>query len=251
MIMRELLWILRYAIRSMQWQIVLWYKDILAWRRFWKSYRRYQEIAPADRQPSLENLYPCLGDDIKETPIEPIYFYQDAWAFEKIFKNSPSIHVDIGSHHKFVALLSKVVRVIMIDIRPLSLPMDTLEFREGSILNIPFKDATLPSVSCLCVVEHIGLGRYGDPLDPWGTEKAIEELKRVIAPGGSLYISLPINDQNCTYFNAHRAFNEEYVMKLFYPLIVEEKRYIFGNKFTDTHETGFGIGCYHLRNGVR
>jgi len=43
------------------------------------------------------------------------------------------------------------------------------------------------------------------------------------------------------------AVNEEYIMKLFYPLIVEEKRYIFGKMFTDTREAGFGIGCYHLR----
>ncbi len=31
------------------------------------------------------------------------------------------------------------------------------------------------------VVEHVGLGRYGDPLDPDGDLKAIAELKRVTA----------------------------------------------------------------------
>ena len=61
------------------------------------------------------------------------------------------------------------------------------------------------------------------------------------------YGSVPIDDQNSTYFNAHRAFNEEYFMKLFDPLIIEEKRYIFGKMFTDIREAGFGIGCYHLR----
>jgi SAM-dependent methyltransferase len=202
-------------------------------------------------QPKLEYLYPCLGDDTGETPIEPIYFYQDTWAFEKIIQQHPKSHVDVGSHHKFVALLSKVVPVTMVDIRPLSLPLDSLKFLEGSILDLPFEDESVSSLSSLCVLEHIGLGRYGDPFDPNGTEKAIEELKRVISPGGDLYVSIPIDDQNRIYFNAHRAFDEGYIIKLFDPLIVEEKRYIYGKRFTDLREAGFGIGCYHLRNVSR
>ena len=171
---------LRYTLRSLRKNVRLWRRDLAAWWRFWSNYQRYKRLAPSDRQPSLAHLYPCLGDDIEETPIEPIYFYQDAWAFEKIVNRRPAFHVDVGSHHKFVALLSKVVRVIAVDIRPWSLPLDTVEFRKGSILNLPFEDATVPSVSSLCVVEHIGLGRYGDPLDPYGSEKAIQELKRIV-----------------------------------------------------------------------
>jgi len=66
----------------------------------------------------------------------------------------------------------------------------------------------------LCVVEHIGLGRYGDPLDPFGTEKAIEELKRVLAPRGHLWLSLPISDQHVVYFNAGRILERNYFFSL-------------------------------------
>jgi hypothetical protein len=45
-----------------------------------------------------------------------------------------------------------------------------------------------------------GLGRYGDPLDPYRTEKAIEELKRIVCGGGALssfckenFTKVPIN----------------------------------------------------------
>ncbi|MEI6842846.1 MAG: DUF268 domain-containing protein [Methanomicrobiales archaeon] len=243
----ECFWMLRYHLRLFFQKLFALRKNLEDWRRYWKSYHGYKNLAPLSLQPQLEHLYPCLGDDTGETPIEPIYFYQDTWAFEKIVQQHPQSHVDVGSQHKFVALLSKVVPVTMVDIRPLSLPLDSLKFLEGSILDLPFEDGSVSSLSSLCVVEHIGLGRYGDPIDPYGTEKSIEVLKRVIAPGGDLYVSLPINDKNCTYFNAYRAFNEEYIMKLFDPLIVEEKRYIFGKRFTDTREAGFGIGCYHLR----
>lgn len=243
----ETKWMVRFARHSVRQATVSWRRDLAAWRRFWHSYRRYKQIAPQDRQPLLEHLYPCLGDDTAVTLIEPVYFYQDAWAFERIVRRQPEFHVDIGSHHRFVALLSKVVPVIMVDIRPLSLPLDTLQFQVGSILDLPFEDNSLPSLSSLCVVEHIGLGRYGDPLDPYGTEKAISELKRVIQPGGDLYLSLPLDDENRIYFNAHRAFKERYLEDLFEPFHILERRYIYGRNFGDQLKPGFGTGCYHLR----
>jgi len=244
----ECFWMLQYHLRLLCYKLFYLWKSLGAWRRYWKSYYGYKNLTPLSMQPRLEHLFPCLGDDTSETSIEPIYFYQDSWAFEKIVQQQPESHIDVGSHHKFVALLSKVVPLTMVDIRPLSLPLDSIKFLEGSILDLPFEDGSVSSLSSLCVVEHIGLGRYGDPLDPYGTEKAIKELKRCVAPGGDLYISLPIDDQNRTYFNAHRAFNEEYMKELFKPFVVEEKCYIFGNRFTKKREAGFGTGCYHLRH---
>lgn len=247
----EWLWILKNHSSQLYYSLHSLCKTAINWRRYWKSYYQYKQIAPISMQPTVKYLIPCLGDDTSETIIEPIYFYQDAWAFEKIVRQQPKSHVDVGSHHKFVALLSKVVSVTMVDIRPLSLPLSSLKFLEGSILNLPFEDESVSSLSSLCVVEHIGLGRYGDSLDPFGSEKAIKELKRCIAPDGNLYISLPIDEQNRVYFNAHRAFTEEYLMDLFDPFVVEEKYYIFGNQFTSERKSGFGTGCYHLRNVKR
>ena len=246
--MQEAAWMLRYSRSFLFKQVGLWRRDLAAWRRFWQSYHEYRKLASSDKQPALRYLYPCLGDDTAETAIEPTYFYQDAWAFEKIAKKCPQIHLDVGSHHKFVSLLSKVVPVIMVDIRPLSLQLDSLTFKKGSILNLPFEDSSMPSVSSLCCAEHIGLGRYGDPLDPYGTEKAIEELKRVVASGGDLYLSLPLDDDNRTYFNAHRAFNEEYLLSLFKDFEIIERRYIYGMNYSGQRGRGFGTGCYWLRS---
>lgn len=245
--MQESAWMLRYARNSSFRRIGRWRRDLAAWRRFWSSYREYRRIASSDRLPDLRDLYPCLGDDTAETAIDPTYYYQDAWAFEKIVSKCPTVHLDVGSHHKFVSLLSRAVPVIMVDIRPLSLQLDGLTFKKGSVLNLPFEDSSLPSVSSLCCVEHIGLGRYGDPLDPYGTEKAIEELKRVTAPGGDLYLSVPIGEENRVCFNAHRFFQEEYVLHLLEPFLTVERRYIYGRDFGDQRGGGFGTGCYHVR----
>ncbi len=244
----ELGWTARFLLRKLRRrQLSREFVDWLSWKEFWRNYHNYNSMSSNGQQANWSELYPCLGDNTAETEIEPSYFYQDSWAFERIVQARPQRHVDVGSDHKYVALLSKVVPVTMIDIRPLSLEMDSIKFQKGSILDLPFEDASVPSVSSLCVVEHIGLGRYGDQLDPNGTQKAIAELKRIISPGGSLYISLPLDDENRIYFNAHRAFVETHVKKLFDPFHVEESRYIYGNRFLETPLSGFGVGCYHLR----
>ena len=233
----------RHAARSVRPMLGGVKRGISAWGRFWRDYDRYRKMLPQPL-PLLPFLFPCLGDDTAAHAIDAIYFYQDAWAFEKIFQARPAAHVDVGSHHKFVALLSKVVPVTMVDIRPLPLHLNTLTFQAGSILEMPFADESVPSLSCICVIEHIGLGRYGDPLDPDGTLKAIGELKRVLTPGGRLYISVPLDDEDRTYFNAHRAFTEETVLKLFAPFAVLDKKYIYGHGFLAKKQTGFGTGCY-------
>ncbi len=129
----------------------------------------------------------------------------------------------------------------------MSLPILGFTFQQGSILGFPCPDRLVPSVSSLCVVEHIGLGRYGDAIDPRGTEKAIAELKRVIQPEGNLYLSLPLDDENRIYFNAHRAFKESYLMELFGPFSIVDRAYIYGDQFGRPVQSGFGVGCYRLR----
>src|SRR5438477_1498322 len=243
----ETLWTLRYANRHLRKSIKGIPQRVAEWRRFWRSFREHEKSAPPGSEIQTKFLLPCLGDDTAQTQIEPIYFYQDCWAFEQIVRERPECHVDVGSHHKYVALLSKVVPVTMVDLRPLSLPLAGLKFQQGTILELPFADRSLTSISSLCVVEHIGLGRYGDPIGPLGTEKAIAELKRFVRPGGDLYLSVPLDDENRIYFNAHRAFKESYLLELFQPFEIVDQAYIYGDRFGRQIQSGFGVGCYRLR----
>ena len=220
------------------------------WFRFWEGYQTYKNLlSKIDKSEDLlENLYPCLDDNTGETYIDAAYFYQDWWAFNQIVQQQPSAHIDIGSHHKYVALLSTVIPLTMVDIRPLSLPLETLNFKTGSILDLTFEDNSVESLSSLCVVEHIGLGRYGDPLDPEGSEKAIRELKRVLKSGGYLYFSVPIvGFKNTTYFNAHRAFTEQYIEECFAPYQIVEKKYIYDKELVnERRDKDFGVGLYKV-----
>lgn len=197
---------------------------------------------------SLRDIYPCLRDWTTHTPLEPVYFYQDTWAAGKLFQIKPEHHYDVGSSAMTIGILSRFVPVTMIDIRPIELELENLFFKKGSILELPFPDNSIDSLSSLCVVEHIGLGRYGDPLDPWGSEKAASELKRVVRLGGSLLVSVPVDAECRVFFNAHRAFTREYLLRLFAGLELAEERYIYGRSLHDEYDPakGFGTGLFQF-----
>jgi hypothetical protein len=54
-------------------------------------------------------------------------------------------------------------------------------------------------------VEHSGLGRYGDPLEPDADLRTMAEIRAMLPPGGLLYLSVPVGlDQ--VLFNLHRIY---------------------------------------------
>jgi hypothetical protein len=63
-------------------------------------------------------------------------------------------------------------------------------------------------------MEHVGLGRYGDPVDPGACFLGMSELQRVLAPGGRLYFSVPVGRERVE-FDAHRVFNPRTILDSF------------------------------------
>lgn len=196
--------------------------------------------------------YPCLFDNLTYTPLDPTYFFQDSWAAKHIFDLKPTHHYDVGSSAKTMGIISQFTAVTMVDIRPIELELPNLFFRKGSILELPFEDGSIDSLSSLCVVEHIGLGRYGDPVDSFGSEKAIIELKRVLSKEGVLLFSVPVDKINKIFFNAHRAFTRDYIMELFDGFVVIDEKYHYGTKLYDEYDPqkGFGTGLFMMKKMV-
>ncbi len=180
------------------------------------------------------------------------YFFQDIWAAEKVFQKKPQLHIDIASRiDGFVAHLLPFCKVEYVDIRKMDSTLSNLVFKEGSILQLPYPDNSVTSLSCLHVIEHIGLGRYGDPIDPEGFAKAAAELVRVLAPGGHLYFGTPIGEEKL-YFDAHRVFAVETILQLFQGLVLEEfslindrAREIIPNaSYADANNCKYGCGLF-------
>jgi hypothetical protein len=182
------------------------------------AYRAMEGAEPI----KLTNTYPCLFDKTPRTNVDSHYFYQDLWAFKKIYSSKPAFHVDVGSNVNFIGFLTAVTKVHFVDIRPLRVSnIDNLECINGSILDMPYENASLQSLSCLHVAEHIGLGRYGDSLDPLGTKKAASELSRCLAKGGNLFFSLPVGKPRIC-FNAHRIHYPKQILEYFCDLKLVE-----------------------------
>lgn len=117
------------------------------------------------------------------------YFLQDLYMAREIRKNAPKEHYDIGSRvDGFVShLLSFRDSVAMIDIRPLPFDIPGLRFVQGDATGLEtIQDGTIESLSSLHAVEHFGLGRYGDPVDPTAWKKALLSMCRVLRPGGGI-----------------------------------------------------------------
>ncbi len=136
-------------------------------------------------------------------------------------RTRPAVHVDIGSSLFFVGVASAFVPVRFYDYRPAALGLDGLETGRADLLALPFGDGEVRSLSCMHVVEHVGLGRYCDPLDPDGDLKAMAELRRVLAPGGSLLLVVPVGRARVA-FNAHRVYAYEQTVAPFPGLKLEE-----------------------------
>lgn len=192
---------------------ILFFSAFPKYAIFIKDWLRYSKMAGAEHI-ILINAWPSIHDKTQTTSFDKHYFYQDIWAFKKIYESKVKTHIDIGSRVDFVGFLTSITRVVFLDIRPLEINLKNFESINGNILSLPFKDNSLQSLSCLHVAEHIGLGRYGDSLDPLGTKKACQELSRVLAQNGNLYFSLPVGKPKVC-FNAHRIHSPKQIIDYF------------------------------------
>ena len=54
-------------------------------------------------------------------------------------------------------------------------------------------------------VEHSGLGRYGDALNPWGDRQAMARAWCMTKKQGMLALNVPFGDEDRIWYNAHRV----------------------------------------------
>lgn len=159
---------------------------------------------------SEDNLHPCLADYYQQAgAVDSHYFFQDIYIAQKVYESGIRHIHDIGSRlDGYIGhLLAMNVRVTMIDIRPLDFEIENLDFIQGNATDLGnLEDRSVPALSCLHALEHFGLGRYGDPVDYHGWEKALAQYKRILQPGGMLYLSVPSGKTEQVVFHAHRIF---------------------------------------------
>ena len=163
------------------------------------------------------------------------YFWQDLWAAKRIFQKPVDVHYDIGSRlDGFIAhLLSFGQKVCMIDIRELPQSICGLDFVNADATDLStIQDNSIESLSALCSLEHFGLGRYGDPIDPEACFKCFEAIQKKMKCGGNLYLSVPIGKE-CVCFNAHRVFYVETILNEFKDMELQELSVCFKDEYIE------------------
>jgi len=157
-------------------------------------------------------LMPCLHDKHSEAgAVSSGYFWMDLTVARWIFENKPKKHVDIGSRiDGFVAHIASFRDLDVVDIRPISSCVPGVNFVQADAMSDTFfrsvERGNYDSVSCLYALEHFGLGRYGDSIDPDGYKTGIKNISQLLSVGGTLYLSVPVGRQRVE-FNANWVFD--------------------------------------------
>lgn len=176
-------------------------------------------------------LSPILGEHkLKSGNIDKHYFKLDLFVANLVFKNAPKNHLDIGSRFDgFVTHLASFREVDVIDIRPNQNKLMNIKFRQIDITDKIDEnqiEKKYESVSCLHALEHFGLGRYGDKIDPLGYISALNNIEKLIDTHGLFYLALPISSKFAVYFNAHRVFEPSQILKYLGSFALENFHYI-------------------------
>jgi hypothetical protein len=221
--------------------------------RFRRQFAEFAQLPGSERFPlRWSDRLPMLGEDTATTPFDRHYVYHPAWAARILQKLDPDVHVDIGSSLFFVSVVSAFVRTEFYDYRPAELRIDGLRTGTADLTALPFEERSIESLSCMHVVEHIGLGRYGDRLDPNGDAKAMSELQRVLGRGGNLLFVVPVGRPQLR-FNGHRIYSCEQVRAGFPELelvefaLVPEREpagWIAGATSEQVAAQEYGCGCF-------
>jgi hypothetical protein len=217
-----------------------------------RDWRRFRRIAGAPPTPVADS-YPCLGDRTAFTTFDPHYLYQGVWATSRVHDLDPDLHVDVGSHLGWVSSLAAVRCVVFVDIRPATVTIPNLSILNGDGIRLPLASRSIRSLSCLHVAEHVGLGRYGDKLDPHGARRMCSELARILAAGGVLLFSIPIGRPRVC-FNAHRVFDPFEIIEYFdglelseFSAVTDDRRFVqrYGN-IEDFRTADYACGLYRF-----
>ncbi len=196
--------------------------------------------------------YPMLNERFsKAGTMSGHYFHQDLLIAQRIYKNNPVKHIDIGSSiDGFVAHVAVFRKIELFDIRPQKSTVNNIIFKQADLMTLPKEMINYcDSISSLHAIEHFGLGRYGDPVDYYGHIKAIDNIHKILKKGGKFYFSVPIGKQRIE-FNAHRVFDVAYLLRLFnnkfkinYFSYVNDKGDLFENVEIDNSQIKNNYNC--------
>jgi hypothetical protein len=166
----------------------------------------------------IDGYEPILNDffGTEAGQVNGAYFYQDIVVASEILKQKPIRHITIGSNFTgFVGHVATFMPITFCDIRPITaIPHPNIDFMQCDLGSQDFFDPAFlsDSVSCLSCLHHVGSGRYGGQINPNGPFEALDNLQKIVQPGGFLYIGTNVGAQSRVVYNQSRSFTVKEIL---------------------------------------
>jgi len=105
----------------------------------------------------------------------------------------------------------------------------------GDVRKTSFEKGFFDCVIAVSTLEHIGLGRYGEWLEPDGDITAVSEISRIMSINGALLVTLPFGKGEV--FPSHRVYNQQRLQTILEGFRVKREDYYARN------QSGFWSPC--------
>ena len=131
--------------------------------------------------------------DLWYTPDEPwhpakgVYAIAKDWACTILGPGHRRSCLVIGSPLEEARMLCSLGwRVTYLDWRLPPLPLHDMLICVEDVCNMMMSNSAFDAISSTCVLCHVGMGRYGDPVREHAPLRMLQECARVLVPGGQL-----------------------------------------------------------------
>lgn len=122
-----------------------------------------------------------------------------------------------------ISLASRGFRVLGLDFNPYPFRHPNFRAIRGDAMRCPFSTGSFGAVLAISVIEHLGLGHYGDPAAAAGDRIAVQEIARLLRPRGRAVITVPFGVTRTDDFQ--RVYDPPRLAALLAPLRVVRIEY--------------------------
>jgi SAM-dependent methyltransferase len=150
------------------------------------------------------------------------------WVIEQLSKErSDSNVVDIGASESLLRLQLKMRKIYhtiyTLDVRFMK-GLDSKPFILGDGMKLPFRDCSFDVVVLGSMIEHVGLGVYGDPINKVGDSMMLAEVRRILRVGGKVLLTTPYSSDGGVTWQRH--YSDAMIENLIKGFILLNKTYL-------------------------
>ena len=245
-----------HSLAQMEAYVTRQIKKLIELKRYWKKphliARYFNSLRQFRAMGGIVSHYCPIVTEFKDNAgvAGGQYFHQDLLVAHFVANKNPRRHIDVGSRiDGFVAHIASFRSIEVLDIRDLpDTGHENIRFLRADLMQ-EVQIAITDSISCLHAIEHFGLGRYGDDVDPNGHRLGFANLVKMLEPGGMLYISFPISFSNQVHFNAHRFFHPTDILTWYQDGEMELLRFDYVDDRGSLHKNIDVHASFRVRNG--